>query len=63
MSTLTIIPAKIGSTRLPNKNIRELLGKPLLNYAIEAASVGTDAVKFQILNNEKMVPSGDVLFS
>ncbi len=35
--TLTIIPAKIGSTRLPKKNIRKLAGKPLINYTIEAA--------------------------
>ena len=39
MDTLTIIPAKIGSTRLPRKNILELGGKPLLNYTIEAAFV------------------------
>ena len=35
--TLTIIPAKLGSTRLPKKNIRLLMGKPLMNYSIEAA--------------------------
>jgi CMP-N-acetylneuraminic acid synthetase len=35
--TLTIIPAKLGSLRLPNKNIRKLAGKALINYTIEAA--------------------------
>ncbi len=35
--TLTIIPAKLGSTRLPQKNIRQLAGKPLILYTIEAA--------------------------
>ena len=35
--TLTIIPAKAGSTRVPQKNIRLLAGKPLLQYAVEAA--------------------------
>ena len=35
--TLTIIPAKLGSTRLPQKNIRQLAGKPLIRYTIEAA--------------------------
>ena len=35
--TLTIIPAKLGSTRVPQKNIRQLAGKPLIVYTIEAA--------------------------
>ena len=34
---LTIIPAKLGSTRLPRKNILPLAGKPLLAYPVEAA--------------------------
>lgn len=34
---LTIIPAKLGSTRLPEKNIRPLNGKPLIVRTIEAA--------------------------
>jgi pseudaminic acid cytidylyltransferase len=32
-----IIPARGGSQRIPNKNIRELCGKPIIAYAIEAA--------------------------
>jgi len=36
-ATLTVIPAKLGSNRLKRKNIRELAGKPLINYTIEAA--------------------------
>jgi CMP-N,N'-diacetyllegionaminic acid synthase len=35
---LTVIPAKIGSTRLPRKNILPLAGKPLLHYSIESAA-------------------------
>ena len=35
--TLAIIPAKGTSTRLPRKNVRELGGKPLLAWTIEAA--------------------------
>ena len=34
---LTVIPARKGSKRVPLKNIREICGKPLLHYAIEAA--------------------------
>lgn len=43
---LTLIPARSGSKGLPNKNIRNLLGKPLLAWPIEAArgSVYVDRV-------------------
>jgi CMP-N,N'-diacetyllegionaminic acid synthase len=34
---LAIVPARSGSKGLPNKNIRELRGKPLLARPIEAA--------------------------
>src|SRR3990172_776579 len=34
---LCIIPARGGSRGLPDKNIRELLGKPLIAYTIEHA--------------------------
>ncbi|GAB1536514.1 acylneuraminate cytidylyltransferase family protein [Geovibrio sp. ADMFC3] len=36
-SFLAIIPARGGSKRLPNKNILELAGKPLIAWTIEAA--------------------------
>ncbi|MGM0520145.1 MAG: cytidylyltransferase domain-containing protein [Campylobacterota bacterium] len=34
---LAVIPARAGSKRLPNKNIKDLNGKPLISYTIEAA--------------------------
>lgn len=34
---LAIIPARSGSKRIPNKNIRDFCGKPLIAYAIEQA--------------------------
>ncbi len=34
---LAIIPAKERSTRLPGKNLKDLCGKPMLAYPIEAA--------------------------
>ena len=34
---IAIIPARLGSKRLPRKNIRSLCGKPLIAYTIEAA--------------------------
>lgn len=37
MNFLFLIPAREGSKRLPNKNIRPFCGKPLIHYAIEQA--------------------------
>ena len=34
---LCIIPARSGSTGLPNKNVKNLLGKPLIEWSIDAA--------------------------
>ena len=34
---IAVIPARGGSKRLPNKNIKDLKGKPLISYTIEAA--------------------------
>jgi len=34
---LCIIPARGGSKRIPRKNIKEFLGKPIIAYSIEAA--------------------------
>ena len=37
MSRLCIITARGGSKRIPKKNIKEFLGKPIIAYSIEAA--------------------------
>lgn len=37
MKVLSIIPARSGSQGVPDKNIRNLAGKPLLAYSIQAA--------------------------
>lgn len=37
MKTLAIIPARGGSKRIPRKNIKPFLGKPIIAYSIEAA--------------------------
>lgn len=36
MSTIAIIPARGGSKRIPRKNIRPFLGKPIVAYVIDA---------------------------
>jgi N-acylneuraminate cytidylyltransferase len=37
MSNICIITARGGSKRIPRKNIRDFLGKPIIAYSIEAA--------------------------
>lgn len=37
LHSVAIIPARGGSKRLPGKNIKPLLGKPMIAYAIDAA--------------------------
>jgi N-acylneuraminate cytidylyltransferase len=34
---LAIIPARFGSKRIPNKNIKNFNGKPIISYPILAA--------------------------
>ena len=36
MTSLAVIPARAGSTRLKNKNIYPLGGKPLIRWTVEA---------------------------
>ena len=37
MASIAIITARGGSKRIPKKNIKEFMGKPMIAYAIEAA--------------------------
>jgi pseudaminic acid cytidylyltransferase len=37
MNNLAIIPARGGSQRIPKKNIKDFLGKPIIAYSIEVA--------------------------
>ncbi|QCR22996.1 pseudaminic acid cytidylyltransferase [Pontibacter sp. SGAir0037] len=37
MKCIAIIPARGGSKRIPRKNIRDFLGKPIIAYSIETA--------------------------
>lgn len=52
MGNLCIIPARGGSKRIPRKNIKDFLGKPIIAYSIEAA-IGSG------LFDEVMVSSDD----
>ena len=55
MSRILIIPARSGSKRIKNKNIKKLGGKPIIYWAIKAAKqsrlfneihISTDSKKF-----------------
>lgn len=37
MNNVCIIPARAGSKRIPNKNFKDFMGKPMVCYAIETA--------------------------
>ena len=37
MKILALITARSGSKRIPDKNIKKLCGKPLINWSIDAA--------------------------
>ena len=37
MKRLAIVPARGGSKRIPNKNVREFCGKPMIAHVLEAA--------------------------
>ena len=53
MSNLCIIPARGGSKRIPKKNIKKFLGKPIITYSIKTA---IDSKLF----DEVMVSTDDV---
>ena len=61
MKIMAVVPARSGSKGVPNKNIRELSGKPLLAYSIVAAQkaslidriiVSTDSDEYAFLAKE-----------
>jgi N-acylneuraminate cytidylyltransferase len=54
MYNLAIIPARGGSKRIPGKNIKSFLGKPIISYSIEAAIKSNlfDEVMVSTDNNE-----------
>ena len=53
MNYTAIVPARSGSKRLPHKNIKELAGKPLIIWTLEAC-VGVSKVDKVILSTDSM---------
>jgi len=52
MKSICIIPARGGSKRIPRKNIKEFMGKPIISYSIE------NAIKSELFD-EIMVSTDD----
>jgi len=52
---LAIIPARGGSRRLPGKNIRKLLGKPLIVWTIEQAKKSKYIDKLIVSTDDKTI--------
>ena len=48
-SHLILVPARSGSTRVHNKNLRNLGGKPLLSYAIESAVAVKELLQARVI--------------
>lgn len=48
---LAIIPARGGSKGIPHKNVRELNGKPLIHYSIDAA-INSEAVSKVVVSTD-----------
>jgi len=52
---IAIIPVKSGSTRLPEKNMRYLLGKTLLQRAIDYVRASKRVKEFYVSTNDKAI--------
>lgn len=52
---LAIVPARKGSKRLPDKNIKELYGKPLVSYTIDEALKSKYIDKIVVNTNDKRI--------
>lgn len=52
---LTIIPARIGSKGLPKKNIKPLLGKPLIFWTIETAQDSKYIERIAVSTDDKKI--------
>jgi len=57
MSNLCIIPARGGSKRIPRKNIKSFLGKPIIAYSIEAALMSNLFDEVMVSTDDKEIAS------
>ena len=57
MNILGFIPARRGSKRVPNKNIKLLDGKPLIAYTIEAAKASKQVNRIVVSTDSQEIAS------
>lgn len=55
MAKLCIIPARGGSKRIPRKNIKSFLGKPIIAYSIQAALESKDFDKVIVSTDDNEI--------
>lgn len=55
MKILAVIPARGGSKGVPRKNIRELAGKPLIAWTIEAALAAADLDRVTVSTEDEEI--------
>ena len=55
MKILIIIPARGGSKAVPHKNIKLLLGKPLISYIIETAQNSCFSPEITVSTDDKEI--------
>ena len=66
MKKLCIIPARANSKRIPNKNIRRFLGKPIIAYSIETAinfSLIIEVIEFIQVIATALYGTGRIVFT
>lgn len=57
MKILALIPARGGSKRLPGKNIKELGGRPLINWSIEIAKAISEVSEIIVSTDDPTIAS------
>jgi 3-deoxy-manno-octulosonate cytidylyltransferase (CMP-KDO synthetase) len=55
MKAIAIIPARLGSTRLPRKVLREIAGRPMLAHVYEATSKSSDLAEVIVATDSEEV--------
>lgn len=55
MKTLFLIPARGGSKGIPYKNIKELNGKPLIQYSIDVAKKLTNDKNICVSTDDQQI--------
>jgi N-acylneuraminate cytidylyltransferase len=62
MTTIALIPARGGSQGLPEKNIRNIFGKPLIAWSIEQARASSSVKDVYVSTNCKKIAAESLKF-